>query len=213
MAEKFDRFTKRARRVLQIAQEEAQRLNHNYIGTEHLLLGLVKEQNGIASKVLAELGATPDKVIYAVERTVGRGDRPSFGRPVLAPRTKRVIELAVDEARLMGHHYIGTEHLLLGLVREGDGIAVNVLRSLGLSLEQIRAQTARTILQKQEQTTSSSRKKKGKEGETPLVDQLGVDLTARAAEGKLDPVIGRENEIERVIQIMSRRTKNNPALI
>jgi ATP-dependent Clp protease ATP-binding subunit ClpC len=212
MAEKFDRFTKRARRVLQIAQEEAQRLNHNYIGTEHLLLGLVKEQNGIASKVLAELGATPDKVIYAVERTVGRGDRPSFGRPVLAPRTKRVIELAVDEARLMGHHYIGTEHLLLGLVREGDGIAVNVLRSLGLSLEQIRAQTARTILQKQEQTTAS-RKRKSKESETPLVDQLGVDLTARAAEGKLDPVIGRENEIERVIQILARRTKNNPALI
>ncbi len=212
MAEKFDRFTKRARRVLQIAQEEAQRLNHNYIGTEHLLLGLVKERNGIASKVLGELGATPDKVIYAVERTVGRGDRPSFGRPVLAPRTKRVIELAVDEARLMGHHYIGTEHLLLGLVREGDGIAINVLRSLGLSLEQIRAQTARAILQKQEQPVGV-RRRKGKESETPLVDQLGVDLTARAAEGKLDPVIGREQEIERVIQIMSRRTKNNPALI
>ncbi len=211
MAEKFDRFTKRARRVLQIAQEEAQRLNHNYIGTEHLLLGLVKEENGIASKVLAELGASPDKVIYAVERTVGKGERPSFGRPVLAPRTKRVIELAVDEARLMGHHYIGTEHLLLGLVREGDGIAVNVLRSLGLSLEQVRSQTARTILQKQQQTTETRKKKK--ESETPLVDQLGVDLTAKAAEGKLDPVIGRENEIERVIQIMSRRTKNNPALI
>ncbi len=211
MAEKFDRFTKRARRVLQTAQEEAQRLNHNYIGTEHLLLGLVKEEHGIASKVLSELGATSDKVIYAVERTVGRGERPSFGRPVLAPRTKRVIELAVDEARLMGHHYIGTEHLLLGLVREGDGVAVNVLRSLGLSLEQIRSQTARTILQKQQQTTETRKKKK--ESDTPLVDQLGVDLTAKAAEGKLDPVIGRENEIERVIQIMSRRTKNNPALI
>jgi len=211
MAEKFDRFTKRARHVLQIAQEEAQRLNHTYIGTEHLLLGLAKEENGIASKVLTSLGAGPDKIIYAVERTVGKGERPSFGRPVLAPRTKRVIELAVDEARLMGHHFIGTEHLLLGLVREGDGIAVNVLRSLGLSLEQIRSQTSRTILEKQQQTTES--KKKKKESDTPLVDQLGVDLTEKAADGQLDPVIGRETEIERVIQIMSRRTKNNPALI
>ncbi len=209
MADKFDRFTKKARRALQLAQEEAQRLNHNYIGTEHLLLGLMKDENGVASKVLIELGVEPNQVVRAVERTVGRGERPPFGKPTLAPRTKRVIELAVDEARLMGHHYIGTEHLLLGLVREGEGIAVNVLRGLGVSLDRVRTQTARSILQTQQQSTGSE----NVDSDTPLVDQLGLDLTERATEGKLDPVIGRETEIERVIQIMSRRTKNNPALI
>ncbi len=210
MTDKFDRFTKKARRVLQLAQEEAQRLNHNYIGTEHLLVGLVREENGVASKVLTELGIDPNQVLRSVEKTVGKGDRPPFGKPTLAPRTKRVIELAVDEARLMGHHYIGTEHLLLGLVREGEGIAVNVLRGLGVSLERVRTQTARSILQAQKEPDEAGVKK---ESDTPLVDHLGLDLTARASEGKLDPVIGRENEIERVIQIMSRRTKNNPALI
>jgi ATP-dependent Clp protease ATP-binding subunit ClpC len=209
MSDKLDRFTKRARRVLTLAQEEALRLNHNYIGTEHLLLGLVREENGVAVKVLRELGVEPGQIIRAVERTVGRGERPPFGKPTLAPRTKRVIELAVDEARLMGHHYIGTEHLLLGLVREGEGIAVNVLRGLGISLERVRTQTARNLLQNQAQT----KEKQKKESKTPLVDQLGYDMTAAAEEGKLDPVIGRQGEIERVIQILSRRTKNNPALI
>lgn len=209
MSDKLDRFTKRARRVLTLAQEEALRLNHNYIGTEHLLLGLVREENGVAVKVLRELGVEPGQVIRAVERTVGRGERPPFGKPTLAPRTKRVIELAVDEARLMGHHYIGTEHLLLGLVREGEGIAVNVLRGLGINLDRVRTQTARNILQTQAQT----KEKQKKESKTPLVDQLGYDLTAAAEEGKLDPVIGRQSEIERMIQILSRRTKNNPALI
>ncbi len=208
--DKFDRFTKRARRVLALAQEEALRLNHNYIGTEHLLLGLVKEENGVAVKVLRELGVEPEQVIRAVERTVGRGERRPFGKPTLAPRTKRVIELAVDEARLMGHHYIGTEHLLLGLVREGEGIAVNILRSLGVSLERVRSQTARSLLQNQAEARQRQRSERKK---TPLMDQLGVDLTQLAEEGKLDPVIGREKEIERVIQILSRRTKNNPALI
>ncbi|RIK43572.1 MAG: NDP-hexose 4-ketoreductase [Chloroflexi bacterium] len=209
MSDKLDRFTKRARRVLTLAQEEALRLNHNYIGTEHLLLGLVREENGVAVKVLRELGVDPGQVIRAVERTVGRGERAPFGKPTLAPRTKRVIELAVDEARLMGHHYIGTEHLLLGLVREGEGIAVNVLRGLGINLDRVRTQTARNILQNQAQ----SKEQKKKESKTPLVDQLGRDLTAAAEEGKLDPVIGRHTEIERMIQILSRRTKNNPALI
>jgi ATP-dependent Clp protease ATP-binding subunit ClpC len=209
MSDKLDRFTKRARRVLTLAQEEALRLNHNYIGTEHLLLGLVREENGVAVKVLRELGVEPGQVIRAVERTVGRGERPPFGKPTLAPRTKRVIELAVDEARLMGHHYIGTEHLLLGLVREGEGIAVNVLRGLGINLDRVRTQTARNILQ----TQAQSKDKQKKESKTPLVDQLGYDLTAAAEEGKLDPVIGRQTEIERMIQILSRRTKNNPALI
>ena len=209
MSDKLDRFTKRARRVLTLAQEEALRLNHNYIGTEHLLLGLVREENGVAVKVLRELGVEPNQVIRAVERTVGRGERAPFGKPTLAPRTKRVIELAVDEARLMGHHYIGTEHLLLGLVREGEGIAVNVLRGLGINLDRVRTQTARNILQSQAQ----SKDKQKKESKTPLVDQLGFDLTAAAEEGKLDPVVGRQMEIERLIQILSRRTKNNPALI
>ncbi len=209
MSDKLDRFTKRARRVLTLAQEEALRLNHNYIGTEHLLLGLVREENGVAVKVLRELGVDPGQVIRAVERTVGRGERAPFGKPTLAPRTKRVIELAVDEARLMGHHYIGTEHLLLGLVREGEGIAVNVLRGLGINLDRVRTQTARNILQNQAQ----SKEQKKKESKTPLVDQLGRDLTAAAEEGRLDPVVGRHTEIERMIQILSRRTKNNPALI
>ncbi len=208
MSDKLERFTKRARRVLTLAQEEALRLNHSYIGTEHLLLGLVREENGVAVKVLRELGVEPGQVIRAVERTVGRGERAPFGKPSLAPRTKRVIELAVDEARLMGHHYIGTEHLLLGLVREGEGIAVNVLRGLGINLDRVRTQTARNILQSQ-----SQQKDKKKDSKTPLMDQLGYDLTAAAEEGRLDPVIGRQTEIERLIQILSRRTKNNPALI
>jgi ATP-dependent Clp protease ATP-binding subunit ClpC len=208
MADKLDRFSKRARRVLTMAQEEAQRLNHNYIGTEHLLLGLVKEDHGVAVRVLRELGVEPVQVIRAIEKAVGRGDRPPYGKPQLAPRTKRVIELSVEEARLMGHQYIGTEHLLLGLVREGEGIAVNVLRSLGVSLDKVRTQTARSLLQ-----TEQTQERKKQESKTPLVDQLGLDLTQQAEEGLLDPVIGRQKEIERVIQILSRRTKNNPALI
>jgi ATP-dependent Clp protease ATP-binding subunit ClpC len=211
MADKFDRFTKRARRVLSLAQEEAQRLNHNYIGTEHLLLGLIREENGVAVKVLQELGVKPQRVKDMVERTVGQGQRTMFSSKLtLTPRTKRVIELAVDEARRMGHHYIGTEHLLLGLVREGEGVAVNVLRSMGANLENVRAQTGRLMA---ENPAYAGRRRKGKEQRTPLVDQLGTDLTAKAQEGKLDPVIGRQKEIERVIQILSRRTKNNPALI
>ena len=211
MTDKFDRFTRRARRVLTLAQEEAQRLNHNYIGTEHLLLGLIREENGVAVKVLRELGVRPQRVKDMVERTVGQGQRTMFSSKLtLTPRTKHVIELAVDEARLMGHHYIGTEHLLLGLVREGEGVAVNVLRSMGVNLEKARAQAERLMA---ESPVYAGRRRKGKEQRTPLVDQLGTDLTAKAQEGKLDPVIGRQKEIERVIQILSRRTKNNPALI
>jgi ATP-dependent Clp protease ATP-binding subunit ClpC len=208
MADKFDRFTKRARRVLTLAQEEAQRLSHNYIGTEHLLLGLMREDNGKAMQVLRELGVDPQGVRDMVERTVGRGQRSIYGKLSLTPRTKRVIELAVDEARRLGHHYIGTEHLLLGLVREGEGVAVDVLLGLGINLESVRTQTAKVMMESSQQAA-----KKQQETQTPLVDQLGTDLTAQAQEGKLDPVIGRQKEIERVIQILSRRTKNNPALI
>jgi ATP-dependent Clp protease ATP-binding subunit ClpC len=211
MADKFDRFTKRARRVLTLAQEEAQRLNHNYIGTEHLLLGLVREENGVAVRVLRDLGIDPKQIRERVERTVGRGQRAMYGKLSLTPRTKRVIELAVDEARRLGHHYIGTEHLLLGLVRAGEGVAVDVLKGLGVGLDKVRSQTARVMMESSSQSSSTSTRDSSKN--TPLVDQLGTDLTAHALEGKLDPVVGRQIEIERVIQILSRRTKNNPALI
>src|SRR6476660_7243479 len=145
MAEKFDKFTERARKVLQLAQEEAQRFNHNYIGTEHLLLGLVREGDGVAAKVLANMGVELNKVRSAVEFIIGRGDRMVMGEIGLTPRAKKVIELAVDEARLLNHHYIGTEHLLLGLVREGEGIAAGVLESLGVSLEEVRTQVIQVL--------------------------------------------------------------------
>ena len=208
MSSRFEKFSERARRVLTIAQEEARKLNHNYIGTEHILLGLVREEEGVAAKVLTNLGASLNKVRQAVEFISGRGERPSTGETGLTPRAKRVIELAIDEARQLSHNYIGTEHLLLGLLREGEGVAAGVLDSLGITLERARTETTQVISQGMPRgrlTRAASR--------TPALDQLGVDLTAAARAGKLDPVIGRVKEIERVIQILSRRTKNNPALI
>ncbi|MHB1131223.1 MAG: ATP-dependent Clp protease ATP-binding subunit [Chloroflexota bacterium] len=209
MADRFDKFTERARKVLTLAQEEAQRFNHNYIGTEHLLLGLVREGDGVAAKVLANMGVELNKVRSAVEFIIGRGDRMVMGEIGLTPRAKKVIELAVDEARRLNHHYIGTEHLLLGLVREGEGIAAGVLESLGVSLEKVRAQTIHVLSQSGGFTAHEARAT----SKTPTVDQMGMDLTVAARAGKLDPVIGRQREIERVVQILSRRTKNNPALI
>jgi ATP-dependent Clp protease ATP-binding subunit ClpC len=210
MADRFDKFTERARRVLTLAQEEAQRFNHNYIGTEHLLLGLVREGDGVAAKVLANLGVELNKVRSAVEFIIGRGDRAVLGEIGLTPRAKKVIELAVDEARRLNHHYIGTEHLLLGLVREGEGIAAGVLESLGVNLERVRAETTRILSQSMPQSAGAGARTSTR---TPTVDQLGMDLTQAARANKLDPVIGRSKEIERVIQILSRRTKNNPVLI
>jgi len=210
MADRFDKFTERARRVLTLAQEEAQRFNHNYIGTEHLLLGLVREGEGVAAKVLANLGVELSKVRSAVEFIIGRGDRAVIGEIGLTPRAKKVIELAVDEARRLNHHYIGTEHLLLGLVREGEGIAASVLESLGVNLERVRAETTRILAQSMPQSAATAGRASSR---TPTVDQLGIDLTTASRAGKLDPVIGRHKEIERVIQIVSRRTKNNPVLI
>src|SRR2546425_2561805 len=211
MADRFDKFTERARRVLTLAQEEALRFNHNYIGTEHLLLGLVREGEGVAAKVLANLGVELNKVRSAVEFIIGRGDRAVMGEIGLTPRAKKVIELAVDEARRLGHHYIGTEHLLLGLVREGEGIAAGVLESLGVSLDKVRAEVTRILSQSMPQGAAAQGGRSATR--TRTVDQLGIDLTTAARAGKLDPVIGREKEIERVIQILSRRTKNNPVLI
>ena len=210
MADRFDKFTERARRVLTLAQEEAQRFNHNYIGTEHLLLGLVREGDGVAAKVLNNLGVELSKVRSAVEFIIGRGEKSISGEIGLTPRAKKVIELAVEEARRLNHSYIGTEHLLLGLVREGEGIAFGVLESLGVSLERVRTETARILSQSTPQSAGTGGRTSTR---TPTVDQLGIDLTAAARAGKLDPVIGRSREIERLIQILSRRTKNNPILI
>jgi ATP-dependent Clp protease ATP-binding subunit ClpC len=208
--DRFDKFTDRARKVLTLAQDEAQRFNHNYIGTEHLLLGLVREGEGVAARVLENMNVELPKVRTAVEFIIGRGDRPVVGEVGLTPRAKRVIELAIDEARRLGHNYIGTEHLLLGLVREGEGIAAGVLESLGVSLDKVRHEVIRVLSQSSSAGPAQETKRASK---TPTVDQLGVNLTELARLGKLDPVIGREKEIERVIQILSRRTKNNPALI
>ena len=208
--DRFDKFTDRARKVLTLAQDEAQRFNHNYIGTEHLLLGLVREGEGVAARVLENMNVELPKVRTAVEFIIGRGDRPVVGEVGLTPRAKRVIELAIDEARRLGHNYIGTEHLLLGLVREGEGIAAGVLESLGVNLDKVRHEVIRVLSQSSSAGPTPEAKRASK---TPTVDQLGINLTDAARAGKLDPVIGSDKEIERVIQILSRRTKNNPALI
>jgi len=215
----MERFTQRARRVLSLAHQEAERMRHNYIGTEHLLLGLIREEGGVAGRVLRELGLEADRIQEMVERLTGPGEYRG-GKLDLSPGTQQVLEYAVEEARRMGHHYIGTEHLLLGLVRYGEGIALDVLRKLGVTPEQIRRQTRRVLQEstsarqptKPEPSRPAGKSEQAKP-KTPMVDQLASDLTSLAEEGKLDPVIGRQMEIERVIQILARRTKNNPALI
>jgi len=209
MASRFEKFSERARRVLTLAQEEARQLNHNYIGTEHILLGLVREEEGVAAKVLINLGVALTKVRSAVEFIIGRGEKAGTDETGLTPRAKRVIELAIDEARNLGHNYIGTEHLLLGLLREGEGVAAGVLDSLGITLERVRAEANNVLSQGAPARAKLARGT----SRTPALDQLGIDITTKAREGKLDPVIGRVKEIERVVQILSRRTKNNPALI
>ena len=225
----MQRFTQRAKRVLSLAQEEAERLQQSYIGTEHILLGLMREEGGVAGRVLRELSVDQRRVEELIDRMTQAQQRVSNLRPDLSPGTKKVIELAIDEARRMGNHYIGTEHLLLGLVRQNEGIAIDVLKRMNISPDEIRRQT-RHVLQENPQTPaqrqptasntpsssssgSSSSGSRKSQAKTPMVDQLAQDLTALAEEGKLDPVVGRETEIERVIQILSRRTKNNPALI
>jgi ATP-dependent Clp protease ATP-binding subunit ClpC len=209
MSDKLDRFTKRARQALTLAQDEAQRLGHKLIGTEHLLLGLLREGQGTAAKVLRRMGVDLERVRKMVEEAMGR-EAPAHAASIqLGAQTKRVLELAFDEARRLDQIYVGTEHLLLGLVRQGEGIAAGILETLGLDLEEVRRETFREM---QMRSHPASQPRRGKKSES-LVEQLGIDLTEEAREGKLDPVIGRHKEIERVVQILSRRTKNNPALI
>ncbi|MDQ6781847.1 MAG: ATP-dependent Clp protease ATP-binding subunit, partial [Actinomycetota bacterium] len=217
----FERFTDRARRVLVLAQEEARLLNHNFIGTEHILLGLIHEGEGVAAKALESLGVSLEAVREKVEETIGPAGSSTTGSPPFTPRAKKVLELSLREALQLGHNYIGTEHMLLGLVREGEGVAAQVLVSLGADLSKVRQQVIQLL--------SGYQSQGGKEGATgtgtgtgtspetptgsPVLDQFGRNLTQQARDRKLDPVIGRDREIERVMQVLSRRTKNNPVLI
>ncbi|MFC0212853.1 ATP-dependent protease ATP-binding subunit ClpC [Paenibacillus chartarius] len=205
----FGRFTERAQKVLSLAQEEAVRLGHNNIGTEHILLGLIREGEGIAAKALVALGLGLEKIQDEVESLIGRGqEQPS--NIAYTPRAKKVIELSMDEARKLGHTYVGTEHILLGLIREGEGVAARVLNNLGVSLNKARQQVLQLLGSSE---TVSPNHGANPNVNTPTLDSLARDLTAYAKEGHLDPVIGRSKEIERVIQVLSRRTKNNPVLI
>ena len=208
MSSRFEKFSERARRVLTLAQNEAQRFNHNYIGTEHILLGLVGETEGVVARVLKNLGIDLEKVRAAVEFIIGRGEKAVTGEIGLTPRAKKVIELAVDEARRANHSYIGTEHLLAGLLREGEGVASGVLESLGVTLDKVRTETQRVL----SQNVPAAAQGRGT-ARTPTLDQMGIDLTRAARDGSLDPVVGRVTERDRIIQILSRRTKNNPVLI
>jgi len=205
-----DKFTERVRKVMYLAREEAARLQHDYIGTEHLLLGVIREGEGIAATVLNNLGLDLDAIRQAVESMVAStGGTLTIGEIPFTPRAKRVLELSVDEARQLGHNYVGTEHLLLGLIREGEGVAARVLLELGVDRKKVREETLKLL----GGTPSVSQPEREGKVETPALNQFGRDLTALARENKLDPIIGRESEIERVIQVLSRRKKNNPILI
>ncbi|MFZ7997872.1 ATP-dependent protease ATP-binding subunit ClpC [Bacillus velezensis] len=206
----FGRFTERAQKVLALAQEEALRLGHTNIGTEHILLGLVREGEGIAFKALEALGLNSDKMQKEVESLIGRGQESATSVPHYTPRAKKVIELSMDEARKLGHSYVGTEHILLGLIREGEGVAARVLNNLGVSLNKARQQVLELLGSNE---TGSSASGTNSNANTPTLDSLARDLTAIAKEDSLDPVIGRSKEIQRVIEVLSRRTKNNPVLI
>ncbi len=221
----FDRFTDRARKVMNLAKQEAQRLNHEYIGTEHILLGLIQEGSGVAASVLKNLGIDLKKIRSEIEKIVkGSPTMVTMGSLPFTPRAKKVLELSLEEASQLGHNYIGTEHLLLGLIKENEGIAARVLTNLGVKLEEVREEVLEflgaDVQQEQDDesetsitSSSSTSPAEGGKSKTPALNAFGRDLTQLAREGKLDPVIGRKNEIERVIQILSRRTKNNPVLL
>src|SRR5688572_19114068 len=219
----FERFTERARQVVVLAQDEARGLKHNYIGTEHILLGLLREEEGLAARILELFGIGIEDVRGQVERIVGRGDEPTVGQLPFTPRAKKVLELSLREALKMGHNYIGTEHILLGLVRENEGVAARILLDFGADAESIRNEVIRMLSgpggrrQGSGQGASAAAAGTGALGEgkksSKLLDQFGRNLTKLAAEGKLDPVIGRETEIDWIMQILSRRQKNNPVLL
>ncbi len=209
----FERFTDRARRVVVLAQEEARMLNHNYIGTEHILLGLIHEGEGVAAKGLESLGISLEGVRAQVEEIIGQGQQAPSGHIPFTPRAKKVLELSLREALQLGHNYIGTEHILLGLIREGEGVAAQVLVKLGADLNRVRQQVIQLLSGYQGKEAATSGPAEGTPATSLILDQFGRNLTQAAREGKLDPVIGRETEIERVMQILSRRTKNNPVLI
>ncbi len=212
----FERFTDRARRVVVLAQEEARMLNHNYIGTEHILLGLIHEGEGVAAKALESLGISLEAVRSQVEEIIGQGQQAPSGHIPFTPRAKKVLELSLREALQLGHNYIGTEHILLGLIREGEGVAAQVLVKLGADLNRVRQQVIQLLSGYQgkgEPAAAGAGPSEGTPSSSLVLDQFGRNLTIAAREGKLDPVIGREKEIERVMQVLSRRTKNNPVLI
>ncbi len=210
----FERFTDRARRVVVLAQEEARMLNHNYIGTEHILLGLIHEGEGVAAKALESLGISLEAVRAQVEEIIGQGQQAPSGHIPFTPRAKKVLELSLREALQLGHNYIGTEHILLGLIREGEGVAAQVLVKLGADLNRVRQQVIQLLSGYQgKEAVTQGGPAEGTPSTSLVLDQFGRNLTQAAREGKLDPVIGRENEIERVMQVLSRRTKNNPVLI
>jgi ATP-dependent Clp protease ATP-binding subunit ClpC len=222
----FERFTDRARRVVVLAQEEARLLNHSYIGTEHILLGLIHEGEGVAAKALESLGISLEAVRSQVEEIIGQGGSSPSGHIPFTPRAKKVLELSLREALQLGHNYIGTEHILLGLIREGEGVAAQVLVKLGADLSRVRQQVIQLLSGYQgpagarpESSTAGASVGPSKDdptaekGNSQILDQFGRNLTQMARERKLDPVIGRVRELERVMQILSRRTKNNPVLI
>src|SRR5262247_3479566 len=215
----FDRFTDRARKVMNLAKSEAQRLNHEYIGTEHILLGLVQEGSGVAANVLRNMGIDLKRIRAEIEKLVkGSSTMVPMGNLPFTPRAKKVLELALEEASQLGHNYIGTEHLLLGLIKENEGIAARVLLNLGVKLEDVREEVLEFLgadprSEEEEQPQAEDQAQSGAKNKTPALNAFGRDLTQLARENKLDPVIGRRNEIERVIQILSRRTKNNPVLL
>ena len=207
----FKRYTEKVRKVIMMAQEEAVNLNHNYIGTEHILVGLVKESEGVAGRVLRDLGIEADRIIEDVERIVGRGKDQEVSEIAFTPRAKKVLELASQEASRLGQNYIGTEHILLGLIKEGSGVATRILSELGIDLESMYAQIMKMLMESDPPETTSGGIRR--ETKVPTLDEFGRDLTELAREEKIDPVVGRNNEIQRVIQVLSRRKKNNPCLI
>src|SRR5674536_59785 len=210
----FERFTDRARRVVVLAQEEARMLNHNYIGTEHILLGLIHEGEGVAAKALESLGISLEGVRSQVEEIIGQGQSAPSGHIPFTPRAKKVLELSLREALQLGHNYIGTEHILLGLIREGEGVAAQVLVKLGADLNRVRQQVIQLLSGYQgKEAATAGGPAEGTPSTSLVLDQFGRNLTQAARENKLDPVIGREKEIERVMQVLSRRTKNNPVLV